>query len=102
VILAFIAILHELAEGLPRRVLASWRKLRSTDVPKVGPLVRRRTTTERRARRRSNRSSWIGGVEAAFAESGPRRRRVPGALHSGPARGRRGSANLVEAKFDTR
>jgi hypothetical protein len=37
-----------------------------------------------------------------FAETGPRRHRVPGALHSGPARGRRGIANLVEAKFDAR
>jgi len=44
----------------------------------------------------------IGGRTAAARGSGPRRRRVPGALHSGPARGRRGSANLVDAEFDAR
>jgi len=44
----------------------------------------------------------IGGRIAVSRGSGPRRRCVPGALHSGPARGRHGSANLVDAEFAAR
>jgi len=35
-------------------------------------------------------------------ERGPRRRRVPGALHSGPARGRHGPRKVSIAGFASR